>query len=64
MKADGHCSCGSKGNVKEVNIDQFIDGRGGGHNSSKNNEWQQSEDLDGFYYDRDMQKDIRNMLGQ
>ena len=56
LKADGHCSFGSKGNVKEVKIEQFNDGRGGGRNSSKNNEWQQSNDLDGFYYDRHVDK--------
>ncbi len=56
LKADGHCTFGSKGNVKEVKVEKFNDGRGGGQNSSKNNEWQHSGDLDGFYYDRHVDK--------
>jgi len=56
LKADGNCSFNAQGYVKGVKVQKFHDGRGGGHNANKDSEWKHSEDQDGFYYDRHVDK--------
>ena len=49
LKADGNCKVDKDDYVEKVNIKQFHDGRQG--NSEADN-WKNTNDLDGFYYDR------------
>ena len=48
MKADGNCKLNGD-YVQQVNIKKYNDGRSG---NSSGNDWENSGDLDGFYYDK------------
>ena len=54
LKAEGGCKIGKHGGIASVHVKQLHDNRGKHHEERHKNDkdWERSNDLDGFYYDR------------
>lgn len=54
LKAEGGCKIGKHGGIASVHVKQIQDNRGKHHDDRHKNDkdWENSNDLDGFYYDR------------